>query len=329
MSQKLISYKKNNYYLPRTPSVKRCAPMQLISQRLSIPNAQFCGCHKFLNGSEVPIYEITSIHALNQLIGYAKFINRSYGDVYYRGECKLHSQMLPSIYRGCTTTQSYTKLKAPIDKMSTDAGMIKELNCADDENYNKVFTIEALLQHYGIKTRYLDIVDNHWIALWMGLYRNIKIKKINIYNHYIKRDIPNYDLISRDVLSDNDFYQYVILCAVPGNCKRINNGIFVSNKFIKVDLRQALPSIFLRPHAQHGLVVRKRLNEEKIDQYDLADSICGIIKIRTDRASKWLGEGNLLTQANLFPAPAYDYGYDLLLSRIDLFNNEFQIAKYI
>jgi len=43
-----------------------------------------------------------------------------------------------------------------------------------------------------------------------------------------------------------------------------------------------------------------------------------------------MGTGELLTQENLFPPPAYDYGYDLLLAKQSLFEKEgFSIAKYI
>ena len=119
--------------------------------------------------------------------------------------------------------------------------------------------------------------------------------------------------------------------AIPGHNKRINNGIFFSNDFTRIDLRQALPSTFLRPHAQHGLVVCKRPHAGSATEgYDLADTIIGILKIRIDRVKEWIGEGKLLTQDNLFPPPSYDQGYDILLSRSDIFDdNGFFITRYI
>ena len=66
------------------------------------------------------------------------------------------------------------------------------------------------------------------------------------------------------------------------------------------------------------------------DAYDIAPSVIGIIKIRIDRVHEWIGTGELLTQNNLFHPPAYDYGYDLLLMRDDLFNqSEFSITRYV
>ena len=94
-------------------------------------------------------------------------------------------------------------------------------------------------------------------------------------------------------------------------------------------MRQALPSIFLRPHAQHGLVIKKKPHHGTVCDYDMSDTVIGILKIRIDRTIQWIGNGQLLSQDNLFPAPAYDHGYDMLLSRTDIFNGEYDIAKYI
>ena len=46
-----------------------------------------------------------------------------------------------------------------------------------------------------------------------------------------------------------------------------------TDNFVEVDLRKALPSIYLRTHAQHTLVVRKRDKQNikaKADYYDMS-----------------------------------------------------------
>ena len=100
---------------------------------------------------------------------------------------------------------------------------------------------------------------------------------------------------------------------------------------IEVDLRKALPSTFLRPHAQHGLVIKKNVSNSSpsaID-FDLSSNVVGIIRIRIDRAKRWIGDGELLTQDNLIPPPGYDPGYDLLLNKSELFrNSSLKITKY-
>lgn len=317
--------------LPREMNVKKKSPMAIISKNLSITGTKHCGDYTFSCGHAVPVYEVLNVHALNQLIGYAKFINQSYGDVYYRGECKLHSTLKPSIFRNCTITAAVSdRLNSLINKILNDPKMQHQMKIKGTDA-NAKYTIEAMLQHYGVPTRFIDVVDNHWVSIWMGLYKNKNIKQISKYSHYEKREIPLVDLTQGKEISNEEFFQYILLLAVPGQCTRCNNGIYISDNCIEIDLRQALPSIFLRPHAQHGLVIRKRPHSgDNADNYDMADMVIGILKIRIDRAQDWIGSGHLLTQNNLFPPPAYDHGYDVLLSRPDIFDdNEFGIIKYI
>ena len=322
--------KKTKNSITKKPRKKLNEPLKIMVNTLRISGSVMVGEHCFEGGHTVPIYEVTTIHALNQLIGYAKFINKAYGDVYYRGECKLHKTLTPSLYRNRVSTSCAENLNELISTISNDYKMKHQLkfDFVDIESTNA--TIEGMLQHYGIKTRFIDVVDNHWVALWMGLNSNQKIKQIETYNHYSQRSIPLVDFANGKNCAEEDLFQYILLVAVPGNSKRVNNGIYISDDFMKIDLRQALPSIFLRPHAQHGLVIRKRPHSGDVKQYDMSNSVIGILKIRIDKSSEWIGGGELLTQENLFPAPAYDHGYDILLSRDDIFNGaDYKIARYV
>ena len=328
MSATKVTRKKN--YISKKPQIKKVTPLATMKTSLSPFGCKYCGNYDFKCGQSVPIYEVSNVHALNQLVGYAKFINQSYGDVYYRGECKLHDSLIPSLFRGRTNTSIAAQLNTLIKKVFTDNNMKKQLKLDEADSVSSALKIEGVLQHYGIKTRFIDVVDNHWVALWMGLNQNEKYKQIYEYNHYEQREIPLIDFIDGKECTEEDLFQYILLLAVPGKCKRINNGIFVSDNYYEIDLRQALPSTYLRPHAQHGLVIKKRPHDGvQIEKYDMATNVVGIIKIRIDRAKQWIGTGELLTQDNLFPAPSFDNGYDILLSRTDLFNDDFAIARYI
>lgn len=313
----------------KKPAKIEASSIEIMSDSLSVSGSVYCGKHSFSCGHSVPVYEITTIHALNQLIGYAKFINRSYGDVYYRGECKIHNSLMPSLFRNCSVTTPAKLLNDLINTIILDEKMQNQLKFDGFDKVSKKAVIEGLLQHYGIKTRFLDVVDNHWVALWMGLNKNVTYKQIETYYHYIPRSIPIGDVVASTSVTADNLYQYVLLLAVPGDSERINNGIYFSSDYLEIDLRQALPSTFLRPHAQHGLVICKRPHVGGIEDYDLADSVVGILKMRIDYVAQWIGHGNLLTQENLFPAPAYDHGYDILLSRKDIFNGNNRIAMYI
>lgn len=312
--------------------VHRQTPMKLLADNLSIAGTKPSGKHKFSCGNEVPVFEVTSIHALNQIIGYAKFINRAYGDVYYRGECRLHDTLRPSLLRKSdSASASSYQLNTLIRKYITDQKFSKLLKMDDKDGYSNETIIEGMLQHYGVPTRCIDLVDNHWIALWMGLNKCQSLKQMNSYYHYNQRIIPYPEIAMGTALNTDDLYQYILLIAIPGGNKRKNNGVYESKDYVKVDLRQALPSIFLRPHAQHGLLVRRIPKDGNLSSaYDVAVSVMGILKIRIDLSASWLGNGQLISQDNLFPAPGYDNGYDLLLSRNDLIEESgFEIARFV
>lgn len=319
----------------KTAKSKRLKSPKRLSDRLSINGTKFIENYHFSCGNVVPIYEVDTVHAFNQLIGHAKFNNQAYGNVFYRGECKLHDSLKPSLFRNSKNVDKPTeRLSQLIQRIIDDSHLKRELKVEGQSFDVAKHKIEGLLQHYGIPTRFVDVVDNHWIALWMGLNRAEKVKQLSQYYHYTERAIPLVELAKDASISDRDLFQYVLLIAVPFSERRGLNGIQTSSDYIEVDLRQALPSIFLRPHAQHGFVLRRKVHNDDFckgtDAYDMAPSVIGIIKIRIDRVHEWIGTGELLTQNNLFPPPAYDYGYDLLLMRSDLFSEtEFSIARYV
>lgn len=308
---------------------------EYLSTKQRISNAKYDGQYTFSCGNSVPVYEVSSIHALNRIVGYAKYINEAYGNVYYRGECRLHPSLKPSLYRHCRKGEKKTKkLSAVIQKIYNDPTMKNHLNLGNCECEIDKIKIEGILQHYGVPTRFVDVVDNHWVALWMGLYSIEKPKEYKQYYHYTKRSVPLVEFAKGDPVSDELLFQYLLLIAVPFPEKRALSGIQISSDYIEVDLRQAVPSYFLRPHAQHGLLVRRKVHFSRpglsADEYDMASAVIGIIKMRIDRVNEWLGQGDLLSQENLFPPPAYDFGYDLLLSKEELFSDkDFSIAKYV
>ena len=305
-----------------------------LKEALTVNGTEYKGVHKFACLNEVPVYEVFTYHAFNQIIGFAKFINQSYGKVFYRGECNLHNSLIPSLLRGnCTVEKKRASLNKIVEKIRKDHLLNNELKL--DNSYTSQLRIESLLQHYGIPTSFIDVVDNHWIALWMGLNKSIEIKSLAKYCHYEERRIPRIIIEEDKENLDKLLYQYVLLIAVPSNKSKKNKGIEICDDYEIVDLRKALPSTFLRPHAQHGIVIKKKVHTQSGEKilpasYDLADSVIGILKIRIDNAKEWLGNGMFLTQNNLFPAPAYDNGYDILLSREDIFcNTEFSIVRYM
>ena len=163
---------------------------------------------------------------------------------------------------------------------------------------------EPLVQHYGISTTWIDLVDNIWVALWFACHRALTAGKNNEYLHFERR-IPN----------ASEKYVYVLLVASDITKRnRVKPGYFFGQNTELVDLRMAAPSVFLRPHSQHGLLFRKKGSPGNGRPIDYADQIRGVIRVDLDKALNWIGDGKMVNTHSLFPPPYYDNGYQILLS---------------
>lgn len=324
---------------------------EILTDKNTTYGAQFIGSHSFVNGPKVPLYDITTMNALNQIIGHAKFGNRQYGNVYYRGVTDLYNNALPCFFR-TRISGAALPLRKTINIIYDDAYFQNSLKVKPVHysrkrnnnveinaiNRNSKYVIEGLLQHYSGNTRFLDVVDNHWVALWMGLHTCQHLGRGKQYCRFEKRMIPIHDYVTGATSAfpsdgssitslGEQLYLYVLLIAMPNVEESVIPGIKESETLIEVDLRKALPSTYVRPHAQHALVVGKREGKLAKDN-DMASQVVGILRVRLDYASQWLGSGSLLTQDNLFPSPAVDQGYDNLLHRKDIFTSPFEVINY-
>lgn len=325
----------------------------VLTDKSSLFGLSLVGKYQFTRGNDVPLYEVSSVYALNQIIGHAKFRNQKYGNVYYRGVTDIFDNVMPSLMRGRRSGEA-KDLCGLLNKLNDNEYFINKLklekpsrktqkeqpSLASKINRNNKHILEAMLQHYAGKTRFLDVVDNHWVALWMGLHTCNSYGKGNKYLHYNKREIPIDSFVETSISSLGDaereskllhfqknLYLYILLIAMPNMDVGHYNGVYESDEFVEVDLRTVLPSTFLRPHAQHALVVKRRDKKTAVE-YDMASQVIGVLRVRIDHASEWLGNGELLTQSNLFPHPALDQGYDDLLLHSNDFTPQFEILKY-
>lgn len=253
-------------------------PIVKLKNNLHIFGTSFVEDYTFVCGNTVPIYDIWNMTSLNQIIGHAKYNNKDYGNVFYRGECRLHKGLQSSLSRRIKTIhKSDDIMRNLVEDVADDNELANELKVVrlqfehginekhkegehpefDKEyKYNHRHRIEGVLQHYGIPSRFIDLVDNHWVALWMGLYHSQSFKNYRYYYHYEMREIPFADLAAGIDHSKDELYQYIILISLPYG-RNNSNGIIETDDFIEVDLRRALPSTFLRPHAQHGYVEKE------------------------------------------------------------------------
>lgn len=242
---------------------------------------------------DIPIFSVSTMHEFNQLVGYIKYKNAISGTVLYRGQPQDHDAMLkPSGKRnnGCVSID-IIKECAEDPKLNPYLG----LNASEISGWEKYqeIIVSAVLQHYGAKTNCMDFVDNHWCALWFGLYQfDTKTRK------YKKRE-------------DKENSLYIYLYLADTNCSAIR-GIYFGEDTYTVDLRKALPSYFLRPASQHGWIVCGN-NDKKSSDY--AEGVLCVIEVKVGDADSWLGNGFLLTSENFFPDPSVDDGYKTLLIR--------------
>ena len=283
----------------------------------------------------IPVYSIKSYHSLTQFIGYGEYINNQWGNVYLRGQTSLYNGCLsPSLLRRKIISGENQLVKEKAEAATSNTVKFSNININhrfseykhqinESLNGTQHFTgwnkdiIEPLLQHYGIKTHWIDIVDNIWVALWFALHKTSStIADGREYIHMFE--------------NDDDEYGYVLLigCDAQDN-NPYQAGVYKSTSTIMVDLRKAVPSFFLRPHAQHALMLRKRSSKYE-DFMDYTDRIIGIAKIRVKDGLKWIGQTGLLSVQSLFPPPYYDTGYANLLNEYKKpSNNQINTVDYI
>lgn len=244
--------------------------------------------YKLACGKEIPIYTIESINHLNQFIGFGKYINCKTHNVYIRGQVDLYNgAIIPSLFRNkknlLQTTQKFNERLNKTLKLNSFKQFPKPI-------------LEATIQHYGIRTPQIDLVDNVWIALWFAT-NEFTSKTIKTTEHvFVSKSSREYGyifLIASDAITPSDEHR----------------GMYIGKETTVIDLRKALPSYYLRPHAQHAYMLKKR--EELSSDY--SDLVVGIAKIPVNKALQWIGEAELLSVSSLFPSPVFDAGYEVLL----------------
>lgn len=274
--------------------------MRKIQNDWSHPDANMLGDFYFDDGSSCSLIEVGSIHALNQLVGYVKYINKDEGGIFFRGQTDVYKSLFPSIYR--TGDQKKTaKLRIPSRNQKIASYVqqsIKKLHILKDNVDARV--CEPLLQHYGIKTRWIDLVDNLWVSLWFSIHKYTSVIADRDYEYVYRRDD----------LNGNSYLLLVYSDAIKPD---INvPGLFHGETTDLVDLRMAVPSVFLRPHCQHALLMKPKKADSILD-VNLSRNVCAIIKMNVANVIKWIGNGLLLTAENIYPSPVYDQGYRILL----------------
>ena len=243
------------------------------------------------------LLHVETPHALIQAIGYLKHTVQPWERVLFRGQNFLYPSLCPSLYRGIksTSTQAarHGKVNQLVQSFSNSAGIFQNI---------PEYAREPLLQHYGIKTTWLDVVDNIWVAIWFAVHGAYSSGRHLEFLHFEERKV-----------TPTDKYGYILLVKVDEDRKLSPRKGMLSGKLTEtVDLRIAVPSIFLRPHAQHGLLFRKRGISVNRD-LDYSSTVQAVIRFDLENGVAWLGRGTMHSIRSLFPPPYFDDGYRILL----------------
>ena len=117
--------------------------------------------------------------------------------------------------------------------------------------------------------------------------------------------------------SHKDFGYIILLASDAITATENQKGLYTGENTRIIDLRKALPSFFLRPHAQHAYMLSKKTGEiiEYKSLTDYTDLVVGIAQIPTDVIQKWIGNSELLSVNSLFPSACFDDGFELLLRK--------------
>ena len=252
----------------------------------------------FNSGLSLPIFRIESYHTLVQFVGYAKYLNRTIGNVYLRGQHRIYPTLIPSIFRNITTNSGFSNRNIRISEFVNECSH----KMTFISNLDKIVR-EPILQHYGIGTRWIDMVDNLWVAIWFGIHT----WHTKIFEREYKNVIPRND--------GPDEYMFLHLICADGILEDLHvPGLYKGTHTYTVDLRKATPSIFLRPHAQHALLMRaKKL--ETVNDTDLSNYIVGIAKLKVKDCLEWIGINGLTSARSLFPPVNFDHGYGVLIEQ--------------
>jgi len=298
------------------------------------------------------ILHIQNPYVLSQIVGYAKLLASERGKmVLLRGQSSLHNcKMLPSLYRTLKNDKKLNKRNEVIEHYCDK--VYRQFLVESNMNLNKSY-FEPILQHYGINTRWIDLVDNIWIALWFAThtlyfmdrirdrkpiyakwepvddddcYRKLEFEERKVHYRYrrvytgktwsIFKSTSIKECHNNSIMNPVSRYAYILLLE-SGMKPTEFSGLYVDEELQSnvVDLRCVCPSVFLRPHNQHGLLIRKIAQaHDSLNNYDYFEQfVVGILRVEIKDALKWLGDGFLLKPEFLFPSPFSDFMYRYLL----------------
>jgi len=212
-----------------------------------------------------PYLEVKSWPGVVRVVGEAK--RESTGRVFVRGQTENYRAMRPRLFRGATTDD---------ESLVVAAGeFASKLGNRVNVGRFKVPDVGSLLQHYGFKTNWLDVLDNLFVAYWFAA-------------HKVSEETNGAIRI--------------------GNSGKTSGWLFLLRPpplATVVDLRVSHHPLSSRPHVQHGISLACAHGTKA----DFQDWVVATIQTPVSECVS----GSLFTGPALFPPRASDHTLRLLL----------------
>lgn len=253
----------------------------------------------------VPTIFVTSYRALVRVVGHYKY-NES-GFVLMRGQTMARPTMIPNAYRESNPAIIDSYIEGLLERYR------KAFNCDPEPEHQ--LTTEALIQHYGIRTRWLDLVDSLPHALFFSLHSLCT----SPFDSQVLTYTPSIGEYGYLYLLDFGNVTAHQLNAVD------TPGVLIGhNGLMLCDLRATRSSHALRPHVQHGWLVRPPAGISDLWK----DYVVAQIAFPTEQGRQWIG-GTALTREAMFPPRLWDHIYGTLVADLQsFFTNEKIKAPY-
>lgn len=185
--------------------------------------------------------------------------------VYLRGQAKDYTLVVPSLFRSAADASTRCRLLQAHDDFCNRLPKLHRLGRFQRPK------LAALLQHYWIKTPWLDLVDNLFVAAWFGTH------------------IPD-ETNSGWQLSQQQFgWIYVVA-----------TGDLNGSKLDVCDLREEHHPLSVRLHTQHAISACMPDRGHDFSNYVAA-------RIRFPVNTSWTSAGGLLSSSFLFPNRVVDH----------------------
>jgi hypothetical protein len=203
--------------------------------------------------------------------------------VYCRGQCRQHNRLIPSLFRQAKNNDDIENLV----KAEQEIENLVKIRLGNRMKRFRERHISAILQHYGIRTSWIDLVDNLYIAVWFALH---DFQNIGQFTCTYSNSAEDFGWI------------YFIQSKTSDN----------PNLRIR-DLRSEHLPLSLRPHAQHGIsATRWGRDHWNWNNINLSSYIAAVVQIPND-PKLWNTKGYMFTQQFLFPEENHDHTYKVLL----------------